>query len=365
MRGSALAVSLLVLAVSGTASAQPEVDMDPNPTPPTQPPAKPEEPPPAPTKDPAEAKKALAQAAQLVQQGDYLKRVKPDDAKAKYEAAAVAYTHAIQNSDDLSIYVQLGGVLEKLDDAPKAVSAYRVVVKADAATVKPAVQAQAKKRIDDLMAKLGSVTLTVVPDETTISLDGNELAKTPMTDPLVFKPGTYKLALASVGYVDKEVEIQVEAGGEVEKKIELDPIPVPVHVTKPIVETPTEKPKPVLPPSKLPLYVGAGATGLGLVVTIAAGGLALHDHSVFVGGSSSNDDRFDAKINGRRAAIVSDVALAGTVAAAGFTAGWYFFKYRKSPDKPRDDSRNPNAPKIDLIPWVEPDGGGLAAVGAF
>ncbi len=54
------------------------------------------------------------------------------------------------------------------------------------------------------------------------------------------------------------------------------------------------------------------------------------------------------------------------LAGAAFTGYWYWYRYRgKLVYEKSDDSENPNAPKIVLAPWVQPDVGGLAAIGRF
>jgi hypothetical protein len=318
----------------------------------------------APAKDPAAAKKFLAAAQQLVARGNALAKTKPDDAKAAYENAATALQRAIDTGDDIGVYFQLGEVDEKLDALPAAYAAYKLLT--SAAGVQPAIAKQAKARLDDIAAKVGLVTLVVTPDNVTVSVDHNPVGTTPLKDPLVLMPGSYTLSFSAVsGYAAKDLPLKIDAGSETERKIDLAPAPVvvtqePVHDQEPGVAAPASH----QPPPKLPLYIGAGAFAVFGVTTIVTGLVAVHDHSVFVARDTSPQDRYDAQVNGRRQAIASDVFLVGTVAAAGFTAGWYYFKYRAHPSRPAEDNHN-SAPKLDLGPWVQPSGGGLFARGAF
>jgi hypothetical protein len=209
--------------------------------------------------------------------------------------------------------------------------------------------------------------LVVQPDGTGITIDDKDYGKTPLKEPILLMPGTHKLTLSADGYQTKsDIELKVEAGSESERKLDLEPNPV-MQTTPP----PKDKDEPTTattqagPPDKLPLYIGAGATGalgIGMIVT---GLLAIHQHSIFTGASTTTPDRLDAEENGRHLAIASDFLLLGTLGAAGFTAYWYVYKYKKALDKPAEDTTNPNAPKLDFIPWVQPGGGGLAAVGTF
>ena len=59
---------------------------------------------------------------------------------------------------------------------------------------------------------------------------------------------------------------------------------------------------------------------------------------------------------------MTDACLGGMVAAAAFTAYWYLYQYRP---QVRAMSNEPTSPKIDLAPWVQPSGGGMAAMGTF
>jgi hypothetical protein len=319
----------------------------------------------APTKDPVAARRFLGAAQLLVARGNALAKTKPDDARQAFENAATALQRAIETGDDINVYFQLGQVDEKLDALPAAYSAYHVLLDAKAG-VQPAIAKQAKARLDDIASRVGLVTLVVTPDQVTVSVDHNPVGTTPLAHPLVLMPGKYTLSFAAVsGFQPKELQLQIDAGSETERKIDLAPAPVvvtqePAHEQEVAVAAAPRK-----PPSKLPLYIGAGAFGAFGFTTIVTGLVALHDHSIFVARDTSPQDRYDAQINGRHQAIASDVFFVGTIAAAGFTAGWYYFKYRKDLNKPAEVDHDSNAPKLDLAPWVQPDGGGLLARGSF
>ena len=315
----------------------------------------------APVKDPVAAKKFLAAAQQLIARGNALAKSKPDDAKAAYDNAVTALQRAIEAGDDVNVYFQLGQAEDKLEAFAAAYTAYHTLAAAPAA--QPALVKQAKARLDDVATKVGLVTLTITPDDTNVELDHVAVGTSPLKQPLVLMPGTYTLSLAAVaGYQPKEVQLQVDPGSETDRKIDLEPNPIITTTTTAHTEPPPPQAK---PPSKLPLYIGAGATGAFLLTTFASGIVALADHSTFVGRTTDAQDRFDAQINGRHAAEVSDVFLGASVAAAGFTAAWYFWKYRKPQGGAGDDTHNPNAPKLDLGPWVQPDATGLMARATF
>jgi hypothetical protein len=208
------------------------------------------------------------------------------------------------------------------------------------------------------------VTLTITPAGASITLGGSEIGPAPLSEPLVLMPGTYTLSFQADGFQPKEAEIKVEPGSEVERAIELDPVKVIVEPVKPVAEEPVLADKPV-PASPLPLYVGAGVAGAGALGTTIFGILAIHQHSTFTSASGSQLDREDARTNGRRFALISDVSLATAVVAAGVTAYWYFTKYRQEPRKPDERHPPPVDAKLDVVPWVQPQSGGVTIAGWF
>ncbi len=365
--------SLLALprAMAQPANPAPDIEMEPDepqsPTPPTPPPA---DGAPAPVvKDPKVAKKWQLAAQQLVQKGDYnTRKNKPDEAKAQYDNAVTAYTKAIEASDDLALHYELGLLLDKLGKFDLATIEMRKAAKAG---VKPDVMKKATAKYDELTTKVGLVTLTINTESATISLNGAELGKSPLVEPLIFMPGTYTLSFAADGYQPKDSEIKVEAGSESERAIELEPIKITVEPIQKEVEVPLAVPGPK-PPSKLPLYIGGGATIAFGVVGVITGILAVSQHSTYVAEGSNKLDREDARANGKTLAHVTDAMFVTAIGAAGFTAYWYFFKYKPAQNKrtegPSPPGRDPNAPemsKVDVIPWVQSTGGGFSVSGSF
>ncbi len=364
---AALAAPAAAQPAGGDAPAQPaEGDVPP---PPEAAPSPPE----APVKDPKLARKWLLAGQQLVQKGDWLVRAKrPDEAKTHYENAVTAFEKSIEVGEDPGTHALLADALEKLGKPDLAVKHLRVLVKAEAG-VRPDVLKKATARLDELSMQVGIVTLNVRPDGAVIALAGVELGKTPLAEPLILLPGTYTLAFEAEGFQPREVELNVEAGSESERAIELEAVKI-------VVEPPAPETVPVPPPrpapSRLPLYAGgaAGATLLG--VAAVTGLLALGRHGTYTGSDSTPAERADARSSGKALALVTDLAVVGGLAAGGFTAYWYFVKYRPAlqkrteqrPAAARTARGRPDAAqstKVDLIPWVQSGASGLTLVGAF
>lgn len=358
MRGRRLAIACLVLGTAvAPAGAQPADD--------TEAPTEEGEAPPAPVKDPKLAKKWRDTGTQLVQRGDALTRQKkPDDAKVQYENARTAYEKALDAGADMVVRYELGVVFDKLGKFDEAVKQYRLVVKPGSGA-KPADVKRATTKLDDATTKVGLVTLMVKPEGATVSIGGNEVGKTPLADPLVLMPGTYTIAFAADGFQPKETEIVVEAGSESERTIELEAVKIIVEAPRPRED---EEPAPTVAPdgpSKVPLYLGGGAT-IALVAVATVTGLAARSaHDTFTAPESTANERADAQDRGKRMALVTDLCIGGAVVAAGVTAYWYFAKYRPAQREQAAERAAKLEPKLDVVPWVKVDAGGFAVAGSF
>lgn len=333
-------------------------------------------------KDPKIAKQWLATAQQLIQKGSaFAARNRLDDAKAQFENAASAYQKAIEASDDVNIYAELASVEDKLGKFDEAVRHLRRVVNAKTG-VRPDVAKKAAAKLEDLSARVGLMTLTVTPAGASITLGGVELGTSPLPEALVLMPGTYTLSFQAEGFQPKEAEIKIEPGSETERAIELEPVTVIVQPVKPAGPEGSDEALHDKPRSRLPLYVGAGVTGAGVAGASIFGILAVKQHSKFTAASTPKLAREDARTAGQRFELITDVSLGTAVVAAGFTAYWYFAKYRQRQKKPEDQRPSPGAStgsdsapasndfashltKLDMIPWVQSQSGGIMIAGWF
>jgi hypothetical protein len=351
----------VVLALAAPAIAQPEGDIEMEPDPVTSD-AEPAEPPPI-VKDPKVAKKWLQAAQQLDRKGDALTRQgKTADAKQQYDNAITAYLKAIEAGDDVSVYYALALVADKAGNTVDALKYLKTVLAPDSG-VRADITKKAQAKLDELELKVGVVMLMVTPDGSTISVGGNQIAEAPMAEPLVLMPGTYMFSFAAVGYQPRDLEVKVEPGSETERAVELEP--VPTVIKPPVVDEPESEVVPVAQgPSKLPLYIGGGAAiGLFAVGTIT-GIMAVSRHGTFTDPQTSPVNREDAQASGKTLALVTDLCFVGAVGAAAFTTYWYLKKYK--PQAQLHVERQAGIrPKVDVVPWVQPQASGLAVAGAF
>jgi hypothetical protein len=353
------AAIVLGLCFAGVAVAGGDIDMAPSPSPSPSADDAGGDQPAAVVKDPKVARKWLAAAQQLTSKGDYsATRKKSDDAKAQYENAVTAYQKAIEAGDDVTVYYALALVEDKLGALPDAYAHLTIVV-----TAQPPVKADALKKaqakLDEITGKVGVVTFNVQPEGATVLVDGKAYGDAPLKDPIVLVPGTYTASFTLVGYQPKELELKIEAGAGVEKKVGLEP--VPIKITPNTFEP--EPPPIAIRPSRTPLIVGASFTAIFTAGAIAAGASAVSQHRAYVDPTFTNKERADAQKLGKTMAHLCDAGIGLAVASAAFTAYWYQWHYKKERDVPADQARE--VPKVDVIPYVQPQGGGFAVVGSF
>jgi hypothetical protein len=341
-RSTSTVVLALAAALAGTAAAQPAEE-----------PVEPQV-----VKDPKVVKTWQSAGDTLVKKGDaFAKQGKADDAKTSYDNAVTAYGKAIDASTDPApLQLTLAHAQIKADDLPAAVETLTALLATQGLRADISKKAQALQ--DELSMKVGTVALVIVPDGASVTLEGKHLGDAPLPAPLVLAPGTHVVSLAAAGYQPRDVELKVEAGSESERKIELEPMPVVVKPAEPMDSTELSPPPP-RGPSKLPLYNGAGATGALLITATITGIAAVGKHNQYED-ERDPGKRDDLASQGKNLALVTDICIAGTVVAAGATAYWYFYKYR-----PTAKAMAERDVRLDVVPWVQPDVGGLAAVGSF
>jgi len=188
-------------------------------------------------------------------------------------------------------------------------------------------------------------------------LGGKTLAESPLTEPLLFDPGTYTLSFAAVGFQPKDVEFKIEAGSESERKIALEPVKV---VVKPVeTDEPSQGAEGPHEPSPLPIYIGGGATGGFLIFATIYGISAISEHHTYTNPATTKLDRADAKDNGRTFAHVTDACLVGMIAAGAFTAYWYV--YRWAPEMKAQGKDH----WLLIGPWASTGAAGAFAQGSF
>jgi PEGA domain len=270
------------------------------------------------------------------------------DARVQWTAAATAYQAAIDAGEDIAVNVALAVVEDKLG---RYTDAYKHLQLVASANIKPDVTKKAQIKLDDLSARVGTVKLTIVPDGAQIAIAGTTVGTSPLAEPLLLAPGNYTATVTAQGYQPKDVELKLQAGSEIDKKVTLEAVPIAVAG---VHEAPPPAP-PSPKPSYVPLMIGGGVT-LGFAVAATLTGIAaIHQHDTFVDPGTDAADRDHAQSTGRLEAHLTDAFIVGAIATAAVTAGWYYFK----------GSSDHETAKVGVAPWVQSDVGGMIAAGSF
>lgn len=317
----------------------------------------------------AAARKLLDGGDAFLKKGDYyLKRKKPNDATAQYTRALAAYQKAYELVPNPQILFPIAIAEDKLGQYVDAARDYRRFL-SQVAEPDPTLKADAEKRLEAVKVHVGVIALQVTPEGAQIAMNGEPLGVAPLPDPLFLDAGNYTLSFTADGYQPLEQTLNVEIGSESERTFELVPIEVKIEIP---TEPPPPPPKVALPspPSKLPLYLG-GAVTIGLIGGATVTGiLAKGRETQFKDESKSAQAREDARVQGRRLALITDGLIAGTVVAAGVMTFYYFKVYRPKVRgfHDRERAREGGAaltaiPKVQVAPWVQADGGGLIIAG--
>lgn len=305
--------------------------------------------------DAGAARRHLTRGQVLLQQGSYATtHHRADDARRFFESAIGELKQAV--AADPSAHYELAVAYDALGKPDEAVRQLR----AFAPGARPQLASKASHKLDDVMAKVGTVTLNVTPAGAQVTLGGVELGAAPLAEPLILLPGTYTLAFQAAGFQPREAELKVDAGSENERAIELERVPIIVQPVAPLVAAPVREAPP--PRSRAPLYAGAAVALAGVAGATVFGLRALGRHDTYVAPETRAPDREDARTSGKRFALASDLSAAVAVVAAGFTLTWYFAKYRQKPEERRPPTV---AAKLDLVPWVQSQSGGVTLAGRF
>jgi hypothetical protein len=96
---------------------------------------------------------------------------------------------------------------------------------AQSPTLTPEEKAEANQLITEMQALLADVTLTGVPDGATISVDGREIAKAPLTKPLAVAAGSHTVEAAADGYEPAKKTFMVAAKVPATIKLDMKVIP--------------------------------------------------------------------------------------------------------------------------------------------
>ena len=102
-----------------------------------------------------------------------------------------------------------------------AIASFRLFLKAEN-NPSTATLGLAKEALSELEQMVGKVRLVEAPDGAMVSIDGEEVATTPLAEPLVMDPGRHVLNISKDKFKTLNVEVVVASGAEIEVRADLE-----------------------------------------------------------------------------------------------------------------------------------------------
>lgn len=321
-----------------------------------------------------------------------------------YQTALDAFQEAYRLAPHASVRLNIANCYDQLGRPIEALFHFEHYL-TEATGLTGAQRREVQASIDRLEARVGTITLAITPDGAAITIDGGDVRRAPVSEPVRVVAGDHVVDITLDGYAPEHQTVHVDGGGNVRVAIRLRRAEVVATTTVPPVETPTttetavettetvetaETVDTAVETTELvetPIEHDEGGGGIRITdpvwimgsITLAAaigwgiaGGIALSANSAF------EDDVYNvmnaptaaqaelARESGRShadtarsAAIASDVLLATTLVGLGTTT--FFFILAQVEGDGDDDA----SARLMVTPVVSPDFVGATAAGSF
>jgi hypothetical protein len=130
----------------------------------------------------------------------------------KFDEALVEFQRAYDLAPHPSVLYNIAVTYRELSRYNESIVYFeRFLTEGEKAVKKKLIQ-QAKKELDELRARVGSVEVSVKPDDTLISVDGREVGPTPLSSAVVLGPGEHKFELKAPWGAVEQRTVTVTAG---------------------------------------------------------------------------------------------------------------------------------------------------------
>jgi len=309
--------------------------------------------------DTADEKEARKEASEHFLRGVKLYR------DADYAAALVEFKRAYELAPNYRVLYNLGQTSRELKDYASALSAYRRYLDEGGDEVGRSRKRQVEKALEDLIDRVGELTITANVDGAEVQIDDEVIGVTPLDEPVVVNIGKRRVGANLEGHVPARRVVEVAGRDAVDVELNLVPLnddrndPDPVPDPRPVAEEEDDFP--------VAGVVGLGITGACGIATGVLGGLALaamgeRDDALgtFPG---SPQDIDDAQSKTSTLALATDVMLGVTAAAAVTTVVLFII----DPAADADDAGDPDEEDLDLSlrPGLSPSEAGVWLHGSF
>lgn len=146
----------------------------------------------------------------------------------EHEASLAEFERAFELAPNFAVLYNIGQVNVALDRFPQAIAVYQRYLDEGGEGVQPDRRAEVEQRLARLRALVGRVVLTVEqPAGAVVYVDGVEVGRTPLGEPLLVRAGNRIVEVRSGGYLPHRSEISVAGGAEVALQVRLYPVERP------------------------------------------------------------------------------------------------------------------------------------------
>ena len=262
-------------------------------------------------KDPAKADDPIERARLHYERGLQLFN------EENYDAALFEFDRAYELAPSYKILYNMGRIQRQQHNYAAALRSYARYLREGGTGVPPERQAEVEKEISILKPRVAAITVKVNIDGAdvysddipvcTATIESSCVGKSPLRTPIMVNGGRHKITATKAGYAPATSLVSVVGSDAIEVKLDL------VSYSQPTA-APTN-------PWKLPMFIGWGVTGAGLITAGITGYLATSakdDQQAAVDRfGTTRSELDDAKDKTRTLGNVTDAFLIGSAVAAG------------------------------------------------
>ena len=133
--------------------------------------------------------------------------------------AVVEFQRAYDLTKQFSVLYNIGQVYVSMAKPVEAIAAYEGYLVGGGRSIPADRRAEVEKEIARQKARLATLVFRILPDGATVRVDGNEIGKTPLAQPLLVGIGEHVVYAAAEGH--ETVELKITVAGEDRRIIEL------------------------------------------------------------------------------------------------------------------------------------------------
>lgn len=269
--------------------------------------------------------KKLARGQKLYEKGDIEK------ALAEYEGALADYQGAYEAFPDPKIYFPIAQAEQRLGRFVDALQHYQQLLE-EGKDVPGQLKTQVQRELIEVKKNLAAVVIETQPEGALVLIDGSQVAKTPMDQPVFVEPGAHALTVKLEGFKTIDRKVDLAMGKEFRDRSVMvadgDGGGGKTTGGATTVAGGAQVDRGTDRPSKALLVVGISVSSALLVAGTVTGVMALSKHGTFHDEDADENDREQARRDGKQLAGLTDVFLGAALVGGLVTTYYYFGVYK-------------------------------------